>query len=197
MGIAAVALCMAVAVSGCTRAPDDMMLKEAFLLCEDLQYEAALPLIRAYLTQNPRSTVGHYLLGKYYQHRDEPALTLAKGQFDMARHLFDVDGDLSILEEVMTAREYQATLHCDSALVLLRTTIEAEEAGVPQQAALPILRAARDHARKARYFNPQSAFIVDLANTLETMVDAISEPTPPEDEPAPAPELPSPGAWEI
>lgn len=179
--------CVVLAAAGCDRRSDDAMLVDAFMLCEALEYEAALPLIREYLMRNPRNAVGHYLLGKYYQHRDEPALTLAKGQLDMARNLFDTYGDLSILADVMTPSEFQATLHCDTALVLLRTAVEATEQNIPREATMPVLRKARDHARKARYFNPDSSFIADLAETLEEMVSDADRLPPDEEVPPPPP----------
>ncbi len=191
-----VLLCVALAASGCNRQSNEAMLVDAFMLCEALEYEAALPLIRESLMRNPRNAVGHYLLGKYYQHREEPALTLAKGQFDTARNLYDTYGDLSILADVMTPAEFQATLHCDTALVLLRTVVEATEQGMPRDATMPVLRTARDHGRKARYFNPDSSFISDLAETLEEMVSDAETLAPREEEPPPPP-LPPPGRFQI
>ena len=168
------------------------MLVEAWKYCEALEYKTAFPLVRAYLLSHPRNAVAHYLLGKCYQQQGKPALTLAKGQFDMARFLFDADGDMSILAELMRPSEFQATLHCDTALVLLRTVIEAEDAGMPQNASIPVLRVARDHARKAAYFSPDSFFISDLAQTLDAMLEMVAPPEEPEERPQ---TLPPPGQW--
>lgn len=132
--------------------------------------------MREYLLQYPDNSVAHYLLGKCYQQREDAALTLAKGELDMALFLFDRDGDLSVLSEAMTASEYRATLHCDIVLVLLRTIIEAEEQGMSPDAGIPVLRVALEHARKAAYFNPDSVFILDLTQTLETMIAAAENP---------------------
>ena len=163
-------------MSACQGTIDDSDLVIAYTLCEKLEYEKAFPIVREYLLRYPDNSVAHYLLGKCYQQREDAALTLAKGELDMALFLFDRDGDLSVLSEAMTASEYRATLHCDIVLVLLRTIIEAEEQGMPPNAGIPILRIALEHARKAAYFNPDSVFILDLTQTLETMIAAAENP---------------------
>lgn len=172
---------------GCRAAPDKNTLIDAWQLCENLEYAAAMPLVRAFLLQNPRDPVAHYLLGKCYQNSEESQLTLAKGEFDMALNLFDAEGDLSILEGIMTAAEFQATLHCDTALVLLRSVLEAEKAGLPQYASLPALRSALDHAQKGLYFNPKSEFLQELVLSLEFMVRRVEEDRVPSPLPPPPP----------
>ncbi len=189
-----IVVCVAVLISSCTENTSDAILLEAYKRCEALEYDSALPLIRQGLMRRPRDPVGHYLLGKYYQHRENPALTLAKGQFDMARYLFDADGDISILAGIMTPSEFQATLHCDTALVLLRTVIQAQEDGLPTAVSIPVLRVASEHARKARYFNADSPFILDLANTLEQMLEDVTGQTQRDERPTLPP---SSGRWEI
>ena len=82
-------LCATVEISGCKKKPTDKELVEAWTLCENLEYEKAFPLVREYLLQYPDNPVAHYLLGKCYQQREQPALTLAKGELDMARFLFE------------------------------------------------------------------------------------------------------------
>jgi tetratricopeptide (TPR) repeat protein len=124
-------------MSACRNRVDDSDLVNAWTLCEALEYEEAFPIVREYLFLHPDNSVAHYLLGKCYQQRENPALTLAKGELDMALFLFDRDGDLSVLSEAMTGSEYRATLHCDIVLVLLRTIIEAEEQGMPPNAEYP------------------------------------------------------------
>jgi tetratricopeptide (TPR) repeat protein len=188
-------------MSACRNRVDDSDLVNAWTLCEALEYEEAFPIVREYLFLHPDNSVAHYLLGKCYQQRENPALTLAKGELDMALFLFDRDGDLSVLSEAMTGSEYRATLHCDIVLVLLRTIIEAEEQGMPPNAGIPILRIALEHARKAAYFNPESAFILDLTQTLESMLDAAeSSPKsmipdiPQAPDPKPVPASPQ-GTW--
>ncbi|HDP34283.1 MAG TPA: hypothetical protein ENN29_04140 [Candidatus Hydrogenedentes bacterium] len=178
--------------SACGKRPDDALLLKAWNHCEALEYNSAFPLVREYLLAHPRNPVAHYLFGKCHQQREKPSLTIAKGQYDMARYLFDLEGDMSILADIMTPSDFQATLHCDTALALLRTVVEAEEAGMPQKTSIPVLRLARDHARKAAYFSPTSFFIRDLAQTLDTMLDRIAPPDTPQHEP---PVLPPPGRW--
>jgi len=189
-------------MSGCNKKPTDKELVEAWTLCENLEYEKAFPLVREYLLQYPDNPVAHYLLGKCYQQREQPALTLAKGELDTARFLFERDGDLSVLDKAMTAEEFQATLHCDTVLVLLRTVIEAEEDGLPPEDGIPILHIALEHAQKAAEFNPKSPFILDLAHTLESMLDAAEhapknkpQEIPQTPTPKPKPSPPPPGAW--
>ncbi len=172
-------LCVAVALlalPGCGTAPDKELLWDAWQRCEALEYATAMPLVRVYLLRHPRDPVAHYLLGKCYFNYPEPELTLAKGQFDMARFLFDADGNLSVLEGVMSASEFQATLHCDTALALMRAVVEADKAGMPQHAALPVLRTALDHAKKGMYHNPESVFLRDLVFSLEVMMRQLDEP---------------------
>ena len=103
----------------------------------------------------------------------------------------------------MTAEEFQATLHCDTVLVLLRTVIEAEEQGLPPEDGIPILHIALEHAQKAAEFNPESPFILDLAHTLESMLEAAEHaqkykapeiPQAPTPKPKPKPS-PPPGTW--
>ena len=194
-------LCALFSISGCTKKPDDRTLLEAWKLCEALEYEDAYPMVRDYLLHHPRNPVAHYLLGKCYQQQENPALTLAKGELDMARSLFEADGDLSVLANAMTAAEFQSTLHCDTVLVLLRTIIDAEEEGMPPSAGAPLLRIALEHAQKAAYFNPESVFILDLTNTLERMLEAVEStkinemPRMPEVPKRPALPSSSPGAW--
>lgn len=166
---------------------------EAWKLCEALEYQKACPMVRDYLLHYPRNPVAHYLLGKCYQQQENPALTLAKGELDMARSLFEADGDLSVLANAMTSDEFQSTLHCDTVLVLLRTIIDAEDEGMPPSAGIPVLRIALEHAQKAAVFNPKSVFILDLTNTLERMLEAAEStgkpnlPTMPEIPKSPAP----------
>ena len=172
-------LCVVVALlalPGCGTAPDKELLWDAWQRCEALEYATAMPLVRGYLLRHPRDPVAHYLLGKCYFNYPEPELTLAKGQFDMARFLFDADGNLSVLEGVMSASEFQATLHCDTALALMRAVVEADKAGMPQHAALPVLRTALDHAKKGMYHNPESVFLRDLVFSLEVMMRQLDEP---------------------
>jgi len=177
-------LCVAVALlalPGCGTAPNKELLWDAWQRCEALEYATAMPLVRVYLLRHPRDPVAHYLLGKCYFNYPEPELTLAKGQFDMARFLFDADGNLSALEGVMSASEFQATLHCDTALALMRAVVEADKAGMPQHAALPVLKTAMDHARKGLYHNPDSSFLRELVFSLEIMVRELDKPhAPPE-----------------
>ncbi len=169
-------------LSGCHQtAPNKDVLREAWRLCESLEYSEAMPLVRHYLLRYPRDPVAHYLLGKCYLNYPEPELTLAKGQYDMARHLFDADGDLSVLEGVMSASEFQATLHCDTALALMRAVVEADKAGMSQRAARSVLKTALDHARKGLYHNSGSSFLQELVVSLELMVRELDEQyTPPE-----------------
>ena len=190
-----VLLCALILASGCGKKSDDSTLLEAWKLCEALEYTKASPMVRDYLLRHPRNSVAHYLLGKCYQQQEKPALTLAKGELDMARSLFEADGDLSVLANAMTPAEYQSTLHCDTVLVLLRTIIDAEEEGMPPRAGIPLLRIALEHAQKAAFFNPKSVFILDLTHTLETMLDAASSTPAPEKPVKPSLPSSSPGKW--
>ncbi len=191
-------LCTVAEITGCKGKPSDEKLVEAWTLCENLKYEQAFPIIREYLLHYPDNSVAHYLLGKCYQKREHPALTLAKGELDMARFLFERDRNLSVLGEAMTAEQFQATLHCDTVLILLSTIIEAEEQGMPPEEGTPILRIALEHARKAVELNPESPFIIDLAHTLETMLESAEKAKKyktPEVFETPEPKPPSPGQW--
>lgn len=187
--------CMFFMIFGCTKKPDNNTLLKSWKLCEALEYQEAFPKIRDYLLYHPRSSVAHYLLGKCYQQQSNPALTLAKGELDMARNLFDTDGDLSILADTMTASQFQSTLHCDTVLVLLRTIIDAEEEGVPENMSTSLLKIAIEHARKAAYFNPKSVFISELTNTLEEMMSARISKKRPKYPVKASPPISPPGKW--
>lgn len=150
-------------------------IRRAWDLSEALQYDAAFPIVREHLLRYPHSAVGHYLLGKYYMAREEPELTLAKGEFDTARAFFEARENLEGLEEIMTPDQFRATLHCDTALVLLRTVYEADRQGIPMNRAAPILQTALDHARQGLAYNPQSSFLQELTATLTRLLAELGE----------------------
>jgi hypothetical protein len=171
------AVVLSLPLIGC-RLNYDALLIQAWDQCESLKYEEAEPLVRSCLRHRPRNAVAHYLLGKCYASLETPELTLAKGQFDMARYLFDNHGDLAGLTDRMTPSEFQATLHCDTALILMRTVVAADQDGMPLKASLPVLRTALDHARKGLYFNPDSEFLQALTYSLDRMIGEAEPDTP-------------------
>lgn len=157
----------------CSRPPDTTPLLSAWEYCEAGEYPAAFPLLREHLLRHPRDAAAHYLLGKCFSNRTPPELTRAKGEFDTARHLFDTYGSLSVLETEMDAAAFQGALHYETALVLLRTVMEAQKAGISERASLGVLKTAAEHARKGLYFSPESPEIGDLLLHLENYVARI------------------------
>lgn len=161
----------------CYRAPDPAeTLLIAWKLCEALHYEKAYPLIQDYLQHTPDDAVAHYLLGRCFFTQQPPQLTRSKGEYDYARQLLENNGDLGILSDKMTLDEFRATLHCDTALTLLQTVVEAEKAGMPSRAALGVLKTAHHHVEEGLFYNPTSAFLRDLEQSLQEMLQHLAPP---------------------
>lgn len=178
--LSVILLIMAGCMQGClSHSPDHAPLERAWDLCEALQYDAAFPMVREYLLRHPESAMGHYLLGKCYMARQQSELTLAKGEFDTARALFDQREDLEGLDARMTPDQFRAALHCDTALALLRTVYEAERQGIPMNRARPILRNALDHARQGLAYHPESSFLEELTAALSKLLAELGDKSPP------------------
>lgn len=169
-------LCL-LATAACHRSRDpEEGLLIAWKLCEALHYDDAYPLVLAHLQKDPGNAVAHYLLGRCFFSQDPPQLTRAKGEYDQARQILEDSGEMSILEGKMTANEFKATLHCDTALTLLQTVVEAEKAGMPPRAAVGVLKTAHHHVEEGLYYNPGSSFLQDLSHTLQQMLELMAPP---------------------
>ncbi|NLN91898.1 MAG: tetratricopeptide repeat protein [Candidatus Hydrogenedens sp.] len=170
-------LVLCLAGAACRRAHDpEETLLIAWKLCEALHYEEAYPLIVENLQKNPDDAVAHYLLGRCFFTQKPPQLTRAKGEYDQARQILEDSGNMSILDGKMTPDEFRATLHCDTALTLLQTVVEAEKAGMPPRAALGVLKTACHHVEEGLHYNPGSSFLQDLNQTLQHMLRFMESP---------------------
>jgi len=163
-------------LAACHHNPDpDTVLLNAWRLCEKLSYTEAYPLVLESLQAAPGNAVAHYLLGRCFFTQSPPQLTRAKGEYDLALQLLDKNGDLSVLAGKMSEEEFRATLHCDTALALLQTVVEAEKAGMPPRTAVGVMKTALFHVNEGLRFNPASSFLQELSQTLRHLVDVMNE----------------------
>lgn len=163
---------------------NDADLSEAWRLCKEENFIAAFPLLREYLTRNPDNPAAHFLLGKCFANRTPVELTRAKGEFDMARYLLGTGHYTGVPGESVTSDTFLSDAHYETALVLLRTAMEAHKAGIALQASLGILKTALEYADKGLQLTPSSPPLIELKATIERTIGRASEyqqgqPAPP------------------
>lgn len=166
-------------LAGCrSDTADDTQLAEAWRLCELENFAAASPLLRDYLVRHPDHPVAHFLLGKCFANRTPVELTRAKGEFDMARYLLETGHYTGVPDASVTSNTFLADTHYETALVLLRTAMEAYKAGIAVQASVGILKTAVEHADKGLQVNPASPPLTELKTTLERAINQATQYPP-------------------
>ena len=179
----AVMACMGLLPLGCGGSGDLALLEQAWVYSEANNFDLAHFLARTYVLRHPQSAAAHYLLGRCYANRPVPELTRAKGEFDMAAFLIQDPRHLDVPDTEMTVDAFRATLHYETALVLVRTAVEARKAGIPPRATTGVLNTALEHVREGLHLAPHSDRLASLEqhlmDTLKHIRGNDSPSTPP------------------
>lgn len=174
-------LLVAGAFAGCAgQTPSDRdakALRTAWAFLAERNPDAALPVVRAFVQENPGDPAGHFLMGKCFLHRSNANTTIALGEFETAIALHSSAPDKGFPEAGLdTGASFAAALHRDAALSLMRAVYDASGTGVPVSLTLPALRRTLDHVRKGLEHAPDDAYLREMLGTLE----GLHPPDPPE-----------------
>jgi len=130
--------------------------------------DAALPVVKTFLQENPGDPAGHFLLGKCFLHRSSANTTIALGEFETAIALQAAAPESGFPEAGLdTGPSFAAALHRDAALALMRAVYDASGTGIPVSLTLPALRRTLDHVRKGLEYAPGDAYLMEMLGTLE------------------------------
>ncbi len=169
---------LAATLAGCRREAGPELLQQAWKLTAARQVTEALPLVKTYLSWHPADASAHYVLGKCYLNRQDANTTLAKGEFETARHFFGKNHELGVLAREMTPDQFQSALHRETALALMRALYEGDGKGVPGKLLYPVLEEALRQTHEGLRFDPSSGFLQDMEKSLESMAQGSPSPTP-------------------
>lgn len=165
--------------AGCAKEPPtEEMLKTAWEFTETRDFDKAMELARAYLSAHPGSSVGHYVFGKCWLHRPQANTSIAKGEFETALRLLADGEDTGFLEEKMGRPAFEAAIHRDIGLALMRAIYDSLGQGLPPQTVLPVMRLALEHVDKGLALEPESSYLKEMRDTLIRMVPTGPPPAP-------------------
>jgi len=82
------------------------------------------------------------------------------------------------LASEMTADQFQAAIHREIALALMRALYEGDGRGVPARLMLPTLDEALKQVREGLRFDPSSTFLREMAKSLEDLKEGNPSPAP-------------------
>jgi tetratricopeptide (TPR) repeat protein len=172
-----------VTLCGCHRAPDDSALRQAELLCEQRQWEAAIPLLKQHLLKNPLDGAAHFYLARCYGNARRPYFAVAEGEIQTALTVFIQNGRQSPLTG-LSSQQFESSCYLELAEIYLRMLRIASRIGGSPAVAQQIFRQIDRVIEQARQLDPTS----EELRKLDQILDRIRHPRatpPPAKEPEP------------
>lgn len=164
-------LVLLVTLGACREPAGDDVLVAAYDLGRDYRGEEARPLVAAYLRDHPDDAGGHFVLGLAYLHCREPYLSMAVGEFEMARYCLHRTGRTGVLGQFMAPDEFEAETHRETAISYLRWTHFAMEQSVPAHMIRPKLELAFDEVQRGLALDPDSQLLKEMEETLSQLLE--------------------------
>jgi tetratricopeptide (TPR) repeat protein len=146
------------------------LFKHAEYLCLEQRWDEAIPMLKAFLVENPSHAGAHFYLGRCFMLSPEPWLAIAEGEFQTALYFFIESGRKLPIQRFNAPSYFEMMCHVETGKIYYEQLAKLFEMGGASSSAVgELIGKFRNAAEQAKKVAPEAPEVGQMEERLEEL----------------------------